>query len=410
MKWILAICLTSLCLGAGYWLGSSSKQSTSPIQTTEKNPSETRTTKKESLKKEITPTKNNTRNSPTTDITAQKLPAQAETNFSRLLIAGMYKEAVNILYETPIDSAEHSNLKASYIDHVLTLLNKPEQNSRIITDALETYLAAFYDDTEALLLQSQQYVLLENFYEALITLQQANSYAYTAQKKSLIKETYRKIISYIDTLLSNQQRSQELITTYEYAESLELLENKDIFRLAVLYLQTGDQYLAKEQLSKLPDTQKWKTQIAAIFPKEENKTPAPDNHESKQSIPLKRVASQFIVPTKISRSPTLLLIDTGASLTTINETHFNAIKRTSNLSFLRQQEFLTANGKTSGAVYIAEAFFIGEYTLENVEIAVLDFPTSSHSNGLLGMNILQKFIFQLDQENAVLILEINTSR
>ncbi|MGS2718065.1 retropepsin-like aspartic protease family protein [Eionea flava] len=414
MKWMFAICLISICLSVGYWLGSSNKsQQTPPTQTAEEKSTETQITKTLSQKIGIATAKQNQTKPSTAERSNQEFSSQPKTNFSKLLNDGMYKQAVNILYETPIDSTEHSNFKASYIDHILTLLSTPEQNKGRTSDALNTYLATFYDDTEALLLQSQQYVLLENFYEALITLQQANSYAYTNQKKSLITETYRKIINYIDTQLSNQKRNQELVTIYEYAGSLELLENKDIVRLAALYLRAGDKYLAKEQLSKLPNTPEWSAQAAAIFPKEENETSVQNNREnedSKLSIPLKRVANQFIVSTKISSSSTQLLIDTGASLTTINKTHFNTIKRTSNLSFLRQQNFLTANGKTSGAVYTAKEFFIGEYLLENIEIAVLDFPTSSHSNGLLGMNVLQQFTFQIDQENAALILEKNTSR
>jgi len=100
-----------------------------------------------------------------------------------------------------------------------------------------------------------------------------------------------------------------------------------------------------------------------------------------------------------------LPIDTGASPTTINKNHYQEIRQSSKFSYLQKQTFLTANGKTNGEIYTVDSMVIGGRTLKNLRIAVLDFPTSEYNSGLLGMNVLQRFKFEIDQQNVQFILE-----
>ena len=57
-----------------------------------------------------------------------------------------------------------------------------------------------------------------------------------------------------------------------------------------------------------------------------------------------------------------------------------------------------------GTVYSFPEVSLGAYLMKNIQIAVLDFDTNREIDGLLGMNVLGQFRFQIDQENTRLIL------
>ena len=66
--------------------------------------------------------------------------------------------------------------------------------------------------------------------------------------------------------------------------------------------------------------------------------------------------------------------------------------------------FRTAGGVAQGTVYSVPELTLGTYQLTDTQIAVLDFELKPGVDGLLGMNILGQFRFQIDQENASLLL------
>ena len=59
---------------------------------------------------------------------------------------------------------------------------------------------------------------------------------------------------------------------------------------------------------------------------------------------------------------------------------------------------------TRGEVYQAESIALGNTRLSAVEIAVLDYESPAGVDGLLGMNVLRNYRFQIDQDENVLYL------
>ena len=57
-----------------------------------------------------------------------------------------------------------------------------------------------------------------------------------------------------------------------------------------------------------------------------------------------------------------------------------------------------------GTVYSVAELGLGPYLIKNTQIAVIDFDVSRGFDGLLGMNVLGQFRFQIDQDNANLLL------
>jgi clan AA aspartic protease (TIGR02281 family) len=98
-----------------------------------------------------------------------------------------------------------------------------------------------------------------------------------------------------------------------------------------------------------------------------------------------------------------LLIDTGASMTALTRESFRRLSR-QRFSLLGTRLFNTANGYTRGDIYRASALTLGEARLEGANIAVLDLRTMDDIDGLLGMNVLRQFHFEIDQSAGVMLI------
>lgn len=128
------------------------------------------------------------------------------------------------------------------------------------------------------------------------------------------------------------------------------------------------------------------------------------------SIPLVPVGrSQFLVEAGITpvqgdrEYSGSLLLDTGASLTVLTHQFFKQIAKPGEVRFVSNALMNTAGGQVEAPVYNIARFRVGEYELGDFDVVVMDYP-AGQSQGLLGMNFLGRFDFEIDQENEWLTL------
>ena len=102
---------------------------------------------------------------------------------------------------------------------------------------------------------------------------------------------------------------------------------------------------------------------------------------------------------------TNLIIDSGATITTIS-TELADELGLSPSPYLPKLPMKTANGQVEAWVTKLESIRLGETERTNIPVAVLDFGNHSDQglNGLLGLNFLDGFEWQLDQTHRRLIL------
>ena len=399
MKWLIYLSTTATVLFIGYWLGNSNSQQ---VLTTDV------TIKPETSLTNHAPTPSILVSDPKKVIQQTASPKNRSKTltdrFRQDLENRDYLSAMSSLADTQVTSPPTtSTLKALYIEHIQQLLAQPQSNNERINNAIETYLSDFYDDTEVLLLLAKQHAYMNNFYDMLNTIQLSASYAYTNEQRKIIEAAYSAFILYTDKRLSEQKQWQALIDVYLHSENTGLLQEQDILRLVELHMKQGDTYLALDYAEELAGKAQWETQLATLLPEPQTEKQV----TNRTSISLQKIADQFVITTQLSGNDTNLLIDTGASVTTVSKEYFKSIQRRSRFSYQQKQTFLTANGETTGEIYTVDTFQIGEHRLNDIEIAVIDFPTSQHSSGLLGMNVLRNFKFEIDQVNASLTLEKN---
>ena len=126
---------------------------------------------------------------------------------------------------------------------------------------------------------------------------------------------------------------------------------------------------------------------------------------SDQAIALEPQDAHYRVQALLNgRYPVRLMIDTGASLTVISPAILQRLGVSPAPTFVRNARINTAGGQVDAAVYRLQSFAIGDYSVPNMEFVLLDIEHGSHGDGLLGMNFLRNFAFQIDQKNNLLLL------
>lgn len=99
-----------------------------------------------------------------------------------------------------------------------------------------------------------------------------------------------------------------------------------------------------------------------------------------------------------------LLLDTGASVTAISPGRFSQIRQRIRPEFVGVFSVETAAGTTTAPMYRLPVMTLGPYTLNDVSVMVLAQDNMQHAQGLLGMNILNQFNFQIDFTRRELVI------
>lgn len=335
-------------------------------------------------------------------------PNRISANFRAYLETGAYRDAMELYRDADrIDSSARARLKAMALEFLDAYQRQGDRDALIgLIDAL---LSVHYDDIDVLLFLARHQHDADYFQEAAHTFQLAFTYALTQMAyMPQIERAFDAFVSGVDTQLSSQYRWRELSYFYEHLGTLGLSTSHHQLRLAELYLEDGQRALAHELLERLSAVPTVAAQAAKL---RERRGDAEAERTSITAAPLdvltlNTVGRHFYLPVRLNRSTEAqLLIDTGASMTTLSQDAFRRLRPQTRFTEVGPQIFNTAGGTTKGTVYRIEQFRLGDQNLTNVHIAVLDFALPPGVDGLLGMNVLSHFHFQVDQEQALLHIQ-----
>lgn len=124
------------------------------------------------------------------------------------------------------------------------------------------------------------------------------------------------------------------------------------------------------------------------------------------AIELTPVREHYLVGGEIDqRQGVELLIDTGASISVLSRRYFETVERGLAPEFVRMGRINTAGGMVEAPIFRFEEFAVGDYRVRDIEFVVMELEERSSGDGLLGMNFLRVFSFQIDQGNNLLLLE-----
>ena len=274
-------------------------------------------------------------------------------------------------------------------------------------ELVDLWLDAYYDDIPVLLLLAENQRLCSSPEEAARTLQLARAYAIQLGAQGRVNEAVSHLIATTDDSLSQQKNWIALLGFFEFLQVIDLATNGSELRRAALYQVVGEHQRSRDLLLQLREQDdgsnaQWTAALNQQWGK--SATESGDNDPPAQAIPLTRRGDHFLVSTIIDDgSRVVLVLDTGASVTTLSRNSFKQID-SSEFRYRGSQLFNTPNGVTQGEVYQTSSITLGNTRLNAVEIAVLDYESADGVDGLLGMNVLRNYRFEIDQDQGVLYL------
>lgn len=279
-----------------------------------------------------------------------------------------------------------------------------------LTRLVDAFLARYYDDIDVLLVLARQQTQSGYYLEAIQSFQLAQSYAMARpDEQPALNEALHRFVQRVDQRLTTQQDWPALLHFYQRLRQLELAGPEHRLRYAELQLHHGDPELGQQLLERLAGKPGLKRSATALL--EEGRTstglpPEPRGQSFDDAIPLGLAGGHFHLPVRFNDGRNLnLIIDTGASLTTLSRGSFQSLKDNHRFRQLGTQLFNTAGGPVQGEIYQVDQVRLGRQTLTDLRVAVLDFNLPGGLDGLLGMNLLRHFHFEVDQEQHRLHLQ-----
>ena len=346
------------------------------------------------------------REQPPSQMSEPAAPPSAD-RFRQLLVAQKFEVALSYYEQAlSLDDAYQLALKPILEQYLMFCLE--QCSNGVFVEVVNVWLGTYYQDTQVLLLLAEHQRLQHQPEEAASTLQLAATYAYQTEHEDAVHAAVLRLVQVTDDTLSRQESWVELLGFYEYLETIDLGTREFLLREAILYRVLGETQRSQKLLLTLQQrdnksntvwTATLEQELSRISPQLEK----PDRPGHPVAV-IKR-GDHFLVEVTLNRMSTVkLLIDTGASLTTLSHSSFVDLPQ-ANFNYRGSRMFNTAGGLTRGDIYRASSIKLGEMQLNDIDIAVIDYPSASNVDGLLGMNVLRNYRFEIDQDDKLLHLQ-----
>jgi clan AA aspartic protease (TIGR02281 family) len=310
-----------------------------------------------------------------------------------------YEQALNL------DDTYQPTLKPILEQYLMLCLEQCSEG--VFVEIVDVWLAAYYQDIPILLLLAEHQRLQRQPEEAASTLQLAATYAYQTEYEEDVNAAVQRLVQATDEALSQQESWVELLGFYEYLQTIDLGTPEFFLREAILNRVLGETQRSRELLLalQLRDNRSSTVRTATLEQELSLISPQPEKVDRPgHTIAVTKQGDHFLVEATLNRMTRVkLLIDTGASLTTISRASFTGLPQ-ANFIYRDSRMFNTASGLTRGDVYRASSIGLGEMQLDDIDIAVLDYPSAPNVDGLLGMNVLRNYRFEINQDDRVLYL------
>ena len=346
------------------------------------------------------------REQPPSQMSEPAAPPSAD-RFRQLLVAQKFEVALSYYEQAlSLDDAYQLALKPILEQYLMFCLE--QCSNGVFVEVVNVWLGTYYQDTQVLLLLAEHQRLQHQPEEAASTLQLAATYAYQTEHEDAVNVAVLRLVQVTDDTLSRQESWVELLGFYEYLETIDLGTREFLLREAILYRVLGETQRSQKLLLTLQQrdnksntvwTATLDQELSRISPQLEK----PDRPGHAVAVIAR--GDHFLVEVTLNRMSTVkLLIDTGASLTTLSHSSFADLPQ-ANLNYRGSRMFNTAGGLTRGHIYRASSIELGEMQLNDIDIAVIDYPSGSNVDGLLGMNVLRNYRFEIDQDDKLLRLQ-----
>ncbi len=323
----------------------------------------------------------------------------------RLIEQQKVKQTLDVLQKNDVYLADHEDLSLAFRNNLYHLHG--QQNWQTLSQWVREFLVAGYTDSILYSMEASIKRHQGDLLAAIHSLFLAKYYGETESESTGIQTDIENLV--IDMM--NRYRENSATIGRQLALSVmqvatEKQPENPLFGLeiSVLHADSGDTNLAIETLNFIPYSEKYQDAVVAL--KARLLSELNNTEQVTTAIPLKQVGHHFHVTAVINQERTLdLLIDTGATTTALGRGTVSLLKTVGILGTKEGSVGIsTANGTAEVDYYRANLFAIGEFAVENFELLEVEMNDSETLDGLLGMNFLSLFEFEIDQTNRQLFL------
>ena len=329
--------------------------------------------------------------------------------FKMLLKERQYFNAIT-LYQEQSQTRESiaAKLKVVLLEELEFLIDS--RNNSDFSELVENYLSIYYDDIDVLLLLANFNQVNSSYLEVVNVFLLAKTYAYSDYDREKVASRLNGFVLDVDSSYTGQENWISLINFYSHIDTSGLMTSRYQYQQAIAHLRSGDEAFAIEEFRALQNDsvvgESASKALDSLLNESDEPTIVYDSlFEGADKIALQKVGNQFAVNLSNARQDSVtLLIDTGASMTAMSLEAFNKLNYSGEAIERDKRIFRTASGVVQATVFSIPELILGNQRLKNTQIAVIDFGRERGIEGLLGMNILGEFRFQIDQERAELLL------
>ena len=172
-------------------------------------------------------------------------------------------------------------------------------------------------------------------------------------------------------------------------------------QLAKMHLKKDDKEQAQYHALMAANQPETRAGAEGILAKLDEGSLEADN-PAEMTLSLTRYGSQFLVPVKVEGEQVMLLLDTGASISGLTASFIN--QHPALVKSPKPIQLNTASGTVDSYLFLVDSFTIDSITFNKHMLARLPMDNMDHFDGLLGIDILGRFDFVIDQNQALLRL------
>ncbi len=323
------------------------------------------------------------------------------------------KELTNSHYQLAIEQFQKQHFTAAVASYQQLINSQPLQAERLYfkwldtldswllnnelttTEAfLQVFLSSFPYDIKMLQLEAERLVKNQQPHQAIVALFTLQPMASEAEQATVSMRLTQLTQAQINAL-SEREAWQDIVN--QTAVWLDYSSENPYYLMAQAnaYYKLGDLVSAQSSLDRLNDNHPLKSQANKLQNLINNA------YSEVDFIPLTKLGAHYLLDVTINNTlGTQLMIDTGASLTVLSQTLIDSLYPSP--EYLGTMMVNTANGKTAAQRYRIESIQIGQQIISDFDVLAI----SQHSgHGLLGMNFLQSFKFNINQQTNQLELD-----
>ncbi len=254
-------------------------------------------------------------------------------------------------------------------------------------------------DLEALRMLTDAMIKANRIQEAMALLYELRLYWSAEVEPALMQMVFEQVAQSEKRLAVKPVRPEELVALYQ---NLVILHPDHIpysLRLATWQVRAGDFTAAEQSLLTTVNDAHYTLLTEEV--REELERARRELENPSLRVPLKQVGKHYVAELVFGNGRSAqMMIDTGASLSVLKRELLEGIDGWEQIGVLAIN---TANGVVEGQRLRMPGLQLGDLALDGVEVGVLPLERLKF-DGLLGMDILGRFEFFIDQQQSELLL------